>query len=530
MATQPKPGQGDADMMVRLAAILPPDRLLTDADERHYYGTDVYRAGQPPIAVALPDSLAELQAIVRAAHDTATPLSVRGGGASYTDGYIHGGRPGVTISTERLNRILAIDEADRTVTVEPGVTWAQLHAELSARGWRTPFFGPFSGLVATIGGALSQNAVSHGTGSAGVSAESLVSLEVVTGTGALLATGSAGSAVASPFFRHFGPDLAGLFTGDCGALGIKARITLRIQRMRPHMACVSFRFDRFAALHQAMAAISAERLDDEHFAVDAQIQRAQLERAQGVAARAGIARQVMEGSSGFRDGAKKLARMAVAGEQAIALAPFAAHWITEGVSQAEADDRARRIRALAGAAGQEMPPSVPTVTRAVPFQPLTNVLGSRGERWVPIHGIFAHSRVAGFHRALREYSAANADVLATHGIVSGTMFLCIGPNAFLYEPTFNWPDAQTIYHRRTVPAGHLARLPVHPPNPAAAAQVARMKGEIAALMDAHGAAHFQIGRFYDYAGGRNAPAIALLRAIKATVDPANILSPGVLGL
>lgn len=530
MAAVPEAVGDGREILARLAAILPSDRLLTDIEDRRFYGTDVYRAGHPPVAVAMPATVADVQAIVGAARATATPLAVRGGGASYSDGYIHAERPGVTISTERLNRILAIDEADRTVTVEPGVTWAQLHAALAARGWRTPFFGPFSGLVATIGGALSQNAVSHGTGSAGVSAESLVSLELVTGTGELLATGSAGSAVASPFFRHFGPDLAGLFTGDCGALGIKSRITLRLQRMRAHTAYASFRFERFEALHQAMAAISAERLDDEHFAVDAQIQRAQLERAQGAAARADLARQVIEGSSGFLDGARKLARMAVSGDRQIALAPFAAHWITEGVSQAEADDRARRIRILAGAEGQEIPATVPTVTRAVPFQPLANVLGSRGERWVPIHGIFAHGRVSGFHRALQEYWAANADVLASHGIVSGTMFLCIGPNAFLYEPTFNWPDAQTIYHRRTVPADHLARLPEHPPNPAAAAAVARMKDEIAALMAVHGSAHFQIGRFYNYAVGRNAPAMALLRAIKAALDPAGILNPGAVGL
>jgi FAD/FMN-containing dehydrogenase len=513
----------------RLAAILPSARLLTSDEDRRFYGMDVYRAGKPPLAVVLPETVAEVQAIVRACHETRTPLAVRGGGASYTDGYIHLAPRGVTLSTERMTAI-AIDETDRTVTVEAGTSWGALHAALAERGWRTPFFGPFSGLVATVGGAISQNAVSHGTGSAGVSAESLLSLEVVTGAGDLLATGSAGSMAPAPFFRHFGPDLAGLFTGDCGALGVKVRLTLRLQRLRPHAAYVSFRFDRFEALHSAMAAIAAERLDDEHFAVDAQIQRAQLERAAGTAARLDIARQVMEGSGGVLDGARKLAGMALAGSRALGVAPFAAHWIAEGVSEAEAQDRAARIRALAGPQGAEMPPTVPTVARAIPFQPLTNTLGSRGERWVPIHGIFPHSRVTGFHAALQGYWAENASITERLGIHSGTMFMSIGTSAFLYEPTFNWPDARTAYHERTVPQEYLAKLPAHAANPEAAAEVKRMKTEIADLMAAHGAAHFQIGKFYHFARGRNAPAVALLRAIKAALDPHHVLNPGALGL
>lgn len=518
-----------AGILDRLAAVLPEDAVRTGDDDCAYYGTDVYRAGHPPLAVVFPSTVEQLQAIIAAAHDTAAPVTVRGGGASYTDGYTHAGPGGVTISTERLNRILSIDEANACVTVEPGVTWAALHEALGAKGWRTPFFGPFSGLHATIGGAISQNAVSHGTGGAGVSADSLISLAVVTGTGALLATGSAGSAVPHPFFRHFGPDLAGLFTGDCGALGVKARITLGMQRVRPHARFTSFRFDDFDALHAALRAVSAERLDDEHFAVDAQIQRAQLERAGGVGARGQIARHVI-GHSGLVEGARALARMAVAGSSALALAPYAAHWTTEGVTAAEADDRAARIRHLAGATGTEIPATVPTLTRAMPFAPFTNILGSRGERWVPVHGIIPMDRAPAFDRAMQDYWQANAEVLAQHAIQSGTMFMALTPSALLYEPTFNWPDARGIVHQRMVPADWLTKLPVHAANPAAAAEVARMKAEVADLMADHGAAHFQIGKFYPYARGRNAPAMALLRAVKAALDPAGILNPGALGL
>jgi D-lactate dehydrogenase (cytochrome) len=138
--------------------------------------------------------------------------------------------------------------------------------------------------------------------------------------------------------------------------------------------------------------------------------------------------------------------------------------------------------------------------------------------------------VAEFHAALQDYWAANQDVMEQFGIRSGTMFLCVGPNAFLYEPTFVWPDARNIYHEREMPADWLARLPRHEASPEGFEAVKRMKTEVADLMDRHGAAHFQVGRFYPYAKGRNPAALALLRAVKAALDPHNILSPGALGL
>jgi D-lactate dehydrogenase (cytochrome) len=158
------------------------------------------------------------------------------------------------------------------------------------------------------------------------------------------------------------------------------------------------------------------------------------------------------------------------------------------------------------------------------------MLGAGGERWVPVHGLFPHGRVLAFHQALQDYWRANRETMERFSIRSGTMFLCVGPNAFLYEPTFVWPDARTAYHARALPADYLGRLPEHPAAPDAFEAVKRMKGEVARLMDAHGAAHFQVGRFYDYARGRDPAALALLRALKAALDPHRILSPGALGL
>jgi FAD/FMN-containing dehydrogenase len=509
-----------------LVAAIGAPHVLTDEAERRFHATDVFNAREIPVAVVRPGSVGELQAVVAACAAAGAPLTVRGGGASYTDGYLHSRPGGVTMDTGRLKAI-GIDEHNAIVTVEAGVTWAELYEALKARGLRTPFWGPFSGLAATIGGSMSQNSVSHGSG---VSAESLLNIDVVTGTGELLSTGSAGGAGSAPFFRHFGPDLAGLFTGDCGALGVKARITLKLIRRREAFEAASFSFASFDAMHEAMRLIAIEAIDDENFGLDATLQQGQIGRQDGVAAKAEIAVNVMKSATSFGSGVRSLARMAAAGDRALKAATYAVHYLTDGVDQAEARSKIAAIKRIGAAHGEEIANTVPTVVRGMPFAPLTNTLGPRGERWVPMHTLLPHDRVPVFHRALQAYWADNQAVMDAHGIFTGAMFMAVGPSAFIYEPTFYWPDARTIFHHRVVPADHLAAIPAYPASSAARAEVDRMKHDVIALMHAHGGAHLQIGKVYPLLEGRNAASVALLRAIKAALDPAGILNSGALGL
>jgi FAD/FMN-containing dehydrogenase len=198
------------------------DHVLTNDSELTFFAHDVFRAGEKPAAVVRPGTIEELQDIVKSAYESGTTIISRGGGASYTDAYRHNSEGGITIDTSRLTKI-EINEARGTVTVEAGVTWAALREAVTAKGYKTRFWGSYSGLHATVGGGMSMNAISHGKGCA---ADAALSFDIITGTGEMMRTGSAISSKSVPFVRHFGPDLTGLFTGDCGALGVKARITL----------------------------------------------------------------------------------------------------------------------------------------------------------------------------------------------------------------------------------------------------------------------------------------------------------------
>ncbi|MFZ4110067.1 MAG: FAD-binding oxidoreductase [Polymorphobacter sp.] len=518
--------RNDPSLLDALAAAVGADHLLTDEADRRFHATDVFNTREIPVAVARPGSIGQLQAVVAACAAAGAPVTVRGGGASYTDGYLHSRPGGVTIDTSRLKAI-TIDEHNAVVTVEAGVTWAELYEALKVRGLRTPFWGPFSGLAATIGGSMSQNSVSHGQG---VSAESLLNIDIITGTGDLLSTGSAGSAHGAPFFRHFGPDLAGLFTGDCGALGVKARITLKLIRRREAFAAASFSFANFDAMHEAMRLIAIEAIDDENFGLDATLQQGQIGRQDGVGAKAEIAINVLKAATSFGSGVKSLAKMAISGDRELKAATYAVHYVTDGVDQTEARAKIAAIKRIGAAQGEEIANTVPTVVRGMPFAPLTNTLGPKGERWVPMHTLLPHDRVKSFHRALMAFWADNQAVMDAHGIFTGAMFMAVGASAFIYEPTFYWPDARTIFHDRMVPAAHLAELPAYAPSDAARALVERMKHDVIDLMHAHGGAHLQIGKVYPLLEGRNPASVMLLRAIKAALDPHDILNPGALGL
>jgi len=242
------------EILQELSSLLGSEHVVTDDAERRYFTTDVYNAREMPLAVIRPGSVEELQAAARIAVRRGVALVPRGGGASYTDGYLPTTEKSLLVETSRLNRIVEINATDMYVTVEPAVTWERLNEALAKEKLRTPFWGPFSGLKATVGGSTSQNSASMGTGNYGLSAESVLSFDVVLGNGELLRTGSASLSTATPFFRWYGPDLTGLFTGDTGAMGIKARITLRLIQRPPRTGTASFGFDSFRGMSAGMSA------------------------------------------------------------------------------------------------------------------------------------------------------------------------------------------------------------------------------------------------------------------------------------
>ena len=491
---------------------------------------DVYRTLESPCAVVRPASVQALQAVVGALAQARAAFVVRGGGASYTDGYLARDAGQVLIDLSQLNRIVEINAQGGYVTVEAGVTWAALAEALAQQGLRTPFRGPFSGLHSTVGGAMSQYAISHGSGTYGLSAESLLSLDVITAQGELIRTGSAAAAGAQPFLRHFGPDLTGLFTGDCGALGIKARVTLPLIRQLPAHGMVSFAFPDFRSAHEGMRRIALERIEESHFALDAALSQGQIARQDRSGAALAMALGIIRTSPSILSGIKQVAKAGLLAKREIARSAYMTHYIVEGFGQGEVHAKLHRLRELMADLASEISATVPAVVRAMPFAPFFNALGPGGERWVPLHGILPHAAVPGFHAALDAFFAARKAEMERLGVWTGRMFSAVGSSGFLYELAIYWPDAFTAYHEAVVPPDYLANLPKFPPNPEACGYVQQFKTDLIALYVEHGATNFQLGKAYPYADRLSPPALALVRALKQALDPEGRLSPGALGL
>ncbi len=513
-----------------LQTVIGIDHVHTDEMTRRLMSQDIWAEGGLADIVVAPGSTPQLCDALRLIHASGRAILPRGGGMSYTRGYVADAPGGVVLDLRRMNRILDISTQDMTVRVEAGATWAELLAALKPHGLRTPFWGPLSGISSTIGGGLSQNNALFGAGAYGPSADSVLSLTVVTADGTPVATGSPGHAGESGFFRHDGPDLTGLFLGDAGAFAIKAEATLRLIKAPDHEDWASFEFADRQTLAAAMSALAREGIACEVIGFDPHLAAVRLKRASLIADARALA-GVVSGQKNLMSGVAEGARMAMAGRSFLARNAYSLHWVVEGRSQDGVAADMTYLKQIARThGGAEIVNTIPKVIRSNPFTPLNNILGPEGERWVPIHGVVAHSRADACWTDIEaQFERRRAD-MERLGVSHGYMLTTLSTVGFLIEPVFFWPGVRYAIHEATVEPGFLKRLPAHADSPDASALVAALRAAVLDVFASHGAAHFQVGRTYPYRATRAPATFALVEGVKTLLDPHRQLNPGALGL
>ena len=234
------------DVLQRLAALLPPDRVLTRPEELAAYESDALTAFRTcPQAVAIPETTDEVVKLVRFCHQERLPFVARGSGTSLSGGSLPVA-DGIVIALNRLTRILRLDPAQRIAVVEPGVVNAQV--SLAAAPHRLHYApDPSSALICTIGGNVAFNSGGAHCLKYGMTANHVLGIKAVLGTGEVVEWGSASR-------EHIGPDWCGLFNGNEGLFGIALEITLQLL---PRAECFHTVLAGYRTLEQAGDAVSA---------------------------------------------------------------------------------------------------------------------------------------------------------------------------------------------------------------------------------------------------------------------------------
>lgn len=515
--------------LVDLTNLLGQQHVLSDAYSCTLYAQDVYTKSLPALAVVQPGSTSELANVIKITSAAGLITVPRGGGMSYTSGYVPTEHDSIIIDTSRMDRVIEINEQDMYVTVECGCTWKALHDTLRSKGLRTPFWGTLSGIYATVGGGLSQNGMFWGSGQFGAIADSVIGMDVVIADGSIITTGAGAQINGTPFFRHFGPDTTGIFIGDTGSLGFKANATFRLMRELPAKQYISIDFSSAEDALHTMSEISRKGLAMECFGFDPFLQAQRMKR-ESLASDAKALLGFMKSAGSIGSALKQGAKIALAGRSYMDDVTYSVQIMIEEKCPEAAELSLKDIRSiLKQHNGREIENSIPKILRANPFGPVNNMVGPEGERWVCVHGLFPHSKVVAAHQAVEAIFSRYKTQMDEYKIGVGYLFATISTNAFVLEPVFFWQDKLQELHEKSVTPSHFAKLKKFPENLEARAMVQQIKTEVAQLFSSLGSSHFQIGKTYLYADGLQPNTFDLVKAIKQYVDPNNLINPGSLG-
>lgn len=517
--------------LVDLQQALEPNECITDPAICEVFSSDVYSRGIRVAAVLRPRTKQRLAHMIAAAGHSGFATVARGGGLTYTGGYLAAHERVVAIDTSALNRIIKISPEDLYITVEAGVTWKQIYEALTPLGLRLPFFGTFSGARATVGGGLANGALFLGTARHGTAADCVLGLEVVLGDGRMLTTGQAGFRnVEKPFYRTCGPDLTGLFLHDSGTLGIKVQATFRLMRMPEVTGHASFVFDGMRAAAAALSEVARTGAAEDAYVFDPAATHGSL-RSQGLAKDVGTLFKVMRNERGLWRAVAEGARLVLAGRNFLPTDAYSLHVSCAGRDRASlsADLEACR-KACLGLGGREIPSSIPRAVRADLFPAPDGVVGDDGHRWAALNAKVAHSDAERVIQAAAQVIAPYRERMQQHGVWMSHLLIATGTHAFSFEPVFRWRDEWLPLHQEVLSEGAKRRLPAPTAQPAAAALVAEMRQRLVDLFAELGAASNQLGKTYPYFHSLRPETAQLVQQIKQVVDPKGVLNPGGLGI
>jgi len=232
-----------------LQAVLPPHALIWNAEDTTPYecdGLTAYRAR--PLAVALPETEAQIAGVLKACHALDVPVVARGAGTGLSGGAMPHAM-GVTLSLAKFNRILGVDPVARTATVQCGVRNLAISEAAAPYGlYYAP--DPSSQIACTIGGNVAENSGGVHCLKYGLTLHNVLRVRGFTMEGEPIAFGSEA-------LDGAGLDLLPLVVGSEGMLAVTVEVTVKLVP-KPQLArCIMASFDDIQKAGDAVAAVIA---------------------------------------------------------------------------------------------------------------------------------------------------------------------------------------------------------------------------------------------------------------------------------
>jgi len=238
-----------AEIVRGLQAHLPVHQLLWNREDTTPYecdGLTAYR--ERPLVVALPQTEAQVQAVLRTCHALDVPVVARGAGTGLSGGAMPH-RLGVTLSLAKFNQIVAIDPLARTARVQCGVRNLAISEAAAPHGlYYAP--DPSSQIACTIGGNVAENSGGVHCLKYGLTLHNVLRVRGFTIEGEAIEFGS--EALDSP-----GLDTLSIVVGSEGMLAVTTEVTVKLVP-KPQLArCIMASFDDMRKAGDAVAAVIA---------------------------------------------------------------------------------------------------------------------------------------------------------------------------------------------------------------------------------------------------------------------------------
>ena len=206
-----------------LEKFLPKDNILSTLEECYVYsqdGTNTRVSDKTPDTVIFPETIEDIQKVMKFANKNNIPVTARGAGTNLIGACLPD-FGGIVMNLSKMNKIISINKTDMTAIVQPGLVVGELQKQVEKLGLFFPP-DPSNLRVSTVGGAIAQSAGGPKTFKYGTTKDYILGLKVVLADGSLMITGS------NTIKNATGYPLTQMFIGSEGTLGIVVEATLKL--------------------------------------------------------------------------------------------------------------------------------------------------------------------------------------------------------------------------------------------------------------------------------------------------------------